>query len=277
VTWYTRYPSVRSTNPAFALLGTLATLAFTAAAPVGAAPSARDELVPTGTLRVAVAISNLGGPFWCGLGADGQPTGVPVDLGKALAAQLGVPVTFVQYQNSGQITDAAASGAWDVTFVPEDAARATKIAFGPIYNAADATYLVRPGSTAQVHADLDHPGIKVVGVANTTTLRGAQRELTHNPDVVGMEKVDDIVAALRAGTIDAFANLRDQLVPLSARIPGSRVLPGAFQQTKTAVAVRLDHPAALAYVSAFVTTAKANGSLRAMFDAHGLHDTPIAP
>ncbi|MGD1067354.1 MAG: transporter substrate-binding domain-containing protein [Vulcanimicrobiaceae bacterium] len=136
---------------------------------------------------------------------------------------------------------------------------------------------MRPGLTAQTHADLDHPGIKVVGVANTTTLRGAQRELTHNPDVVGIEKVDDIVAGLRAGTVDAFANLRDQLVPLSAQIPGSRVLPGAFQQTKTAVAVRLDHPAALAYVSAFVTAAKTNGSLRAMFDAHGLHDTPIAP
>jgi polar amino acid transport system substrate-binding protein len=269
--------TMRRARLALALLGTVATLALAAAAPAAAAPSAREELVPTGTLRVAVAISNLGGPFWCALGADGQPTGVPVDLGKALAVQLGVPVTFVQYQNSGQITDAAATGAWDVTFVPEDAARALKLAFGPIYNVADATYLVRPGSTAQTHADLDHPGIKVVGVANTTTLRGAQRELTHNPDVVGMEKVDDIVAALRAGTIDAFANLRDQLVPLSAQIPGSRVLPGAFQQTKNALALPLGRPAALAYTSAWFAQVKTDGTLRRMFDAHGLHDTPIAP
>ncbi|HTW83871.1 MAG TPA: transporter substrate-binding domain-containing protein [Candidatus Sulfotelmatobacter sp.] len=255
------------------LLAALAALAPPAAQ---AAPTAKDELAPTGTLRVAVAISNLGGPFWSAVGPDGSVTGVPVDLGRALAQRLGVPVTFVKYENSGQITDAAASGAWDVTFVPEDAARAQKMAFGPIYNSADATFLVRPGSTAQSFADLDNPAVKVVAVANTTTLRGAQRALAHNT-VVGVQKVDDIVAGMRAGTIDAFANLRDQLVPLSAQLPGSRVLPGAFQQTKTAVAVPLDHPAALAYVSAFLAQAKTDGTLRRLFDAHGLQAIAIAP
>jgi polar amino acid transport system substrate-binding protein len=36
-------------------------------------------------------------------------------------------------------------------------------------------------------------------------------------------------------------------------LPGSRILDGAFQTTGGAIAVHKDRPAALAYVSAFVT------------------------
>ena len=46
---------------------------------------------------------------------------MPVDLGKAMAEQLGVPVEYVPYTNSGNITDAASTGAWDITFLPQDA------------------------------------------------------------------------------------------------------------------------------------------------------------
>ena len=49
---------------------------------------------------------------------SGGYAGVPVDLGKEMAAQLGVPVEYVVYQNSGQIADAASKGSWDVTFLP---------------------------------------------------------------------------------------------------------------------------------------------------------------
>jgi polar amino acid transport system substrate-binding protein len=238
------------------------------------ADSARDELAPSGHLRVALAISSLGGPFWSAKDAAGKPSGVPVDLGRELGRRLGVPVDYVMYENSGQITDAAAKGEWDVTFVPVDAERAKKLAFGPIYNAADATYIVRPGSTVQTAEQLDVPGMKIAAVANTTTMRGAARVLK-NTTVVGYQSVDEIVTLLGKGEIDAFANLRDQLVPLSARIPGSRVLPGAFQQTKTAIAVPLGRPNALAYAITFLDAAKTDGFLRRSYDDHGLKDTPI--
>ena len=238
------------------------------------ADAARDELAPSGRLRVAIAMSALGGAFWSWKDAAGKPTGIPVDLGAEMARRLGVPVEYVPYENSGQITDAAAKGEWDVTFVPEDAERATKIAFGPIYNVGDATYIVRAGLPVQTAEQLDQPGMKIVAVANTTTMRGAQRSLK-NVTVVGVQSTAEIVAMLRDGRADAFANLRDQLVPLSQQIPGSRVLPGAFQQTKTAIAVPLNKPAALAYATAFMTEAKTGGMLRRMLDAHGLQNTPI--
>jgi polar amino acid transport system substrate-binding protein len=241
---------------------------------IASADDAADQLTSTGRLRVAIAISPLGGPFWSAQDASGKPAGVPVDLGAELARRLGVPVKYVVYQNSGQITDAAANDEWDVTFVPIDAERARKMSFGPIYNAADATFIVRAGSPITTFEQLDQPGVKVAAVADTTTMRGAARALK-NATVVGYQSVDEIIGLLNRGGIDAFANLRDQLVPLASRLPGTRVLPGAFQQTKTAIAVPLGRPDALTYASSFLEDVKKHGFLRRCLDQHGLKDTPI--
>ena len=106
----------------------------------------KGQIAPTGKLRVAIGISAAGGAFWCNRTESGGFAGVPVDLGKEIAAQLGVSVDYVAFQNSGQITDAASKGVWDVTFLPEDPERKTKMSFGPIYEVADATYIVKAGS-----------------------------------------------------------------------------------------------------------------------------------
>src|SRR5580658_8986203 len=92
----------------------------------------KDQIAPTGKLRVAIAISPAGGAFWSTKTESGGYAGVPVDLGKDMAAQLGVPVEYVAFQNSGQITDSAAKPNWDVTFLPKDPERETKMSFGPI-------------------------------------------------------------------------------------------------------------------------------------------------
>src|SRR5712675_24207 len=121
----------------------------------------KDEIAPTGKLRVAIAISPAGGAFWCTKTESGGYAGVPVDLGKAMAAQLGVPVEYVAHNNSGQIVDAVSKGSWDVTFLPKDPEREGKMSFGPIYEVADATYIVKPGSAVTNFATLDQPGVKI--------------------------------------------------------------------------------------------------------------------
>src|ERR1700687_3531181 len=78
----------------------------------------QDEIAPTGKLRVAIAISPAGGAFWSTKSEAGGYGGVPVDLGKEMAAQLGIPVEYVAYPNSGKIVDAVSTGAWDVSFLP---------------------------------------------------------------------------------------------------------------------------------------------------------------
>jgi polar amino acid transport system substrate-binding protein len=233
----------------------------------------KDEIAPTGKLRVAIGISAAGGAYWSTKTENGY-AGVPVDLGKALADQLGLPIEYVTYSNSGQITDAAAKGEWDVSFLPEDPERATKLTFGPIYEVADATYIVKPGSTIANFAALDQAGVKVAAVNNTTTMRGAQAHLK-KATITGYQTFDEIFNLLKNGEVDAFALSRDQLNALAKKIPGSRVLDETFKQTVTAVAVPLNHPLSLGYASKFMTEAKANGLLRKAFDNNGLKDTPL--
>jgi polar amino acid transport system substrate-binding protein len=255
------------------IAGLILGVAVMMAGPVRA-DALKDQIAPTGKLRVAIGISPAGGAYWSTRTETGGYAGVPVDLGKAMADQLGVPVEYVAYPNSGQITDAASTGVWDVTFLPKDPERETKMLFGPIYEVTEATYIVKPGSTITNFQTLDQPGIKVAAVNNTTTMRGAMAHLKH-AKVTGYQTYDEIFGLLKNGQIDAFALSRGQLEAMAKKIPGTRVLDETFKQTVTAVAVPLGHPLALAFAVKFMTEAKTNGVLRKAFDNNGLKDTPL--
>jgi polar amino acid transport system substrate-binding protein len=265
------YPVSDQSLPRIA--GSILGLSVMMAMPAGADPL-RDEIAASGKLRVAIAISPAGGAFWSTKSAAGAYAGVPVDLGKEMAAQLGLPVEYVVYQNSGQIVDAVSKGAWDVTFLPKDGERETKMSFGPIYEVADATYIVKAGSSATNFQTLDQPGVKVAAVNNTTTMRGAIAHLK-NAKVTGYQTYDEIFGLLKNGEVDAFALSRDQLNAMAKKIPGTRVLDETFKQTVTAVAVPPNHPLALAFVTKFMTDATSNGELRKAYDNNGLKDAPI--
>ena len=77
--------------------------------------------------------------------------GVTVDLLRGFADTLGLPLDLQVYDNSGQVTEAVASGACDVAFMPHDAERAKKVDFGPAYFFIESTYLVPAGSTHPKH------------------------------------------------------------------------------------------------------------------------------
>ena len=248
-------------------------LSVAMAMPAGA-DALRDEIAPTGRLRVAIAISPAGGAFWSTKNEAGGYAGVPVALGKEMAAQLGVSVEYVAHQNSGQIVDAASKGSWDVTFLPKDPEREGRMSFGPIYEVTDATYIVKAGSPATDFATLDQPGVKVAAVNNTTTMRGAIAHLK-NAKVTGYQTYDEIFALLKNGEVDAFALSRGQLNAMAKKIPGTRVLDETFKQTVTAVAVPPNHPLALAFAAKFMTEVTGNGVLRKAYDDNGLKDHPI--
>jgi len=263
--------SDRSSLPRMA--GLILGVAVMMAGPASADPL-KDEIAPTGKLRIAIAISPAGGAFWSTRNDAGGYAGVPVDLGKEMAAQLGVPVEYVAYPNSGKIVEAVSTGAWDVSFLPKYAEREARMSFGPIYEVADATYIVKAGSMATNFATLDLPGVKVAAVNATTTMRGAIAHLKH-AKVTGYQTYDEIFTLLKNGEIDAFALSRDQLNAMASKIPGTRVLDETFKKTVTAVAVPLNHPLALAFATKFMSEATTNGTLRKAYDNNGLRGNPI--
>jgi polar amino acid transport system substrate-binding protein len=234
------------------------------------------ELAPTGKLRVAIAIGPSPSALFTVRDVSGRPRGVPVTLGIALAKKLGVPVEFVEYLASGEITENADKGVWDVTFMPYDAERARKVEPGPAYHMLQSTYLVASGSAIKNIAEIDRSGIRVAGVDNTATFRAARASLK-SATTIPVRGVDDAVEMMRTGQVDAIGLSRESLSGLVSKLPGARILDGGFLNSVTAVWVPKGKPAALAYVSEFVEEAKASGLVRRAFDDIGLKDAVVAP
>src|SRR6185312_14125782 len=104
-------------------------------------PDDLKELAPTGALRGGVVIAPAASAFFAIKDAQGAPHGVTVDLLRFFAERTKLPLDMALYDNSGQVTDAVANGTCDVGFMPQDAARAARVAFGPPYTMIESTYL----------------------------------------------------------------------------------------------------------------------------------------
>ena len=102
------------------------------------------------------------------------------------------------FPNSGECTEAVATGAVDVAFMPVDPVRAAQVAFGAAYYLLESTYLVSAASGIGTLAEVDRAGVRVVGIADTTTIRASARTLTHTAPVP-IRGVDEAIAMLAGG------------------------------------------------------------------------------
>ena len=251
-------------------------MAVAAAAVAGDVTTARRELASTGRLRVGLVSAPKATVFFVVKDAEGKPSGVTADLGHELARTLDVSSEFFVAHNSGAVTDALEKGLIDVAFLPVDDERRGRVEFGPAYVQFESTCLVLGSSDFRTVSDLDRPGVRVGGEANSTTIRAAARVLK-SATVVAVPSVGEAIAMLRTGQIDAFALGRNTLVPYQAEIPGSRILDGYLHTTAIAIAVPKNRPAALAHVRVFLEEAKTSGLIRRTFDKAGLRSTAVAP
>ena len=234
------------------------------------------ELAPTGKLRGGVVVSPAPSAFFAIRDGQGEVKGVTVDLVRAFAATLGLPLDLQIYENSGQVTDAVASGACDLAFMPRDAAREAKVDFGPAYYFISSTYLVPAGSTIRSIDEVNRPGVRIVAISNTTTARSARRTAP-NAAVEEVPSVDLMTEMAATARGDAFALSQDSFIGLLPKLPGARVLRGHFQQTGIAIAVPKGRPAAHRLASELLENAKRSGLVRRALDAAGFTDGEVAP
>ena len=187
---------------AVALFGLMLVLSI-GARPAPAADNLMKELVPTGRLRVGVAYGSSSTPILVAKDAAGDVRGVPRDLGAALAKALGVPIEVVAMATTGELTEACSAGAIDVGFMPVDDERRKRLDFSPPYFVIESTYLAAGPSDIKTIADVDRPEITVVGIAGSTTMRAAGRNLKA-AKIVSAKSVDEAMAMMKAGTVQAF-------------------------------------------------------------------------
>jgi polar amino acid transport system substrate-binding protein len=235
-------------------------------------PALRDELAPTGTLRVALNLSN--NLLTSSAPADGEPSGIAPDLGRELARRLGVPLAFVRYPGPGDLVDAVSTGAWDIGLVGADPLRAGEIIFTPAYLEIEATYIVPADSPIQAVEEVDRPGNRIAVPEKTAYdmyLRGALKHATlHHA-----RGADATYQMFVREKLDAMAGLKVQLVDAQAKRPGTRVLDGRFTAIQQAIGTPIQRTAAAAYLREFVADIK-SGLVAQLIAQYGVQGVAVA-
>jgi polar amino acid transport system substrate-binding protein len=236
--------------------------------------TARAELAPNGTLRVALNMSNF--LLTATDPVTGAPCGLAADLGCELGARLGVPVEIIPYPNPGVLADAASTGVWDVGFIGAEPQRAHAIDFTAAYVEIEATYLVPPGSPITSIAEVDRPGIRIAAPARSAYELYLSRSLQH-AELVRFAGADATFQHFVADKLDALAGLRPRLVTDKDHLPGSRTLDGNFTAVQQAAGTPKGRPAGAAYLRAFIEDIKATGLVARTIAKHNVRGLTVAP
>lgn len=226
----------------------------------------RAEIAPAGALRVALNRANFLLVKHASTGGDAA--GVAADLGREMAAALGLPIQVVGYDSPGAIADDAARNVWDVGFIGADPARTAEIVFSEPYVEIEATYLVPAGSPLRAQDDVDRPGVRIA-VARATAYDHALKRQLKAATIVHAEGLEGSFRLFADERLDALAGLRVRLEDDQARLPGSRVLDGCCAPIQQAVAVPRGRPAAAAWLAGFVRAARRE-RVGALIAAHGV-------
>jgi polar amino acid transport system substrate-binding protein len=235
------------------------------------------DIAPTGTLRVAIAVGPAPSTFWATRDpATGEPRGVTVDLAKAAAEKLHVPLRLVEYPNSGEIAAASDKDAWDISFMPADAEREKFVDQGPAYVIYASGYLVRAGSDIRTLADVDHDGTRVGCIEGTATSRTLAKTLKH-ASLTAFPQASVAAERVGKGEIDALSMGVEALEDLAKKLPGTRVLDGFVQSTGVVITVPKNRPATREWAAHFVEEAKTDGTVRHAFDDNGFANVKVAP
>jgi polar amino acid transport system substrate-binding protein len=236
------------------------------------APALRAEFAPTGTLRVALNLSNF--LLVNSAPDDGEPIGIAPDIGREIARRVGVPVAFVRYPSPGDLAAAVSSGAWDVGLIGADPLRAAEITFTPAYLEIEASYLVHGDSPLTTIADVDRPGVRIAVGDKTAYDMYLRRTLQH----ATLQRAKGLEASYQlfvGEQLDALAGLRPRLLADQARLPGSRVLDGSFTSVQQAIGVPIARAAAAAWLVGFVADVK-SGLVAQLIARHGVRGVSVA-
>jgi polar amino acid transport system substrate-binding protein len=247
------------------------------AGPLKADAEGVRDIAPTGSLRVAVAVGPAASAFWATRDpVTGKPRGVTVELAKAAANRLRVPLELVEYPSSDEIAAAGSKDAWDISFMPAEARREQFVDQGPAYVAYTSSYLVRAGSDIGSVADVDRTGMRVGCIEGTSTSRTVAKALTH-ATLTKFAKPEAAMELIGNGQLDALAMGTEAVEDLSRKLPGTRVLDELVQSTGVVVVVPKGRAAAREWGTHFLQDSKADGTVRRALDSGGYADAKVAP
>ena len=233
-----------------------------------------SQLAPKGELRAALIASN---PVLVTRGADGGLGGVSVELARALAAKLNVPVRLVPYENPARYNESLGKDEWDVGFAARDPSRAEYLAFSDVFMEVDNGYVGRPGLLLKTSEEVDRPGVRVA-VAQGSAPDGYLTRTLKNVEIVrvpgGLVPAREVLATASA---DVYGENVHLAYRIAADLPGATVLEGRFNLVQMSIAVPKAKAAMLPVVNDFIRDAKSSGSIAQSIVRAALRGVRTAP
>jgi polar amino acid transport system substrate-binding protein len=227
-------------------------------------------MAPTGKLRVGLY---RGSPTSILPGENGaEARGVGYELGRALAAHLGVPFEPVIFAKNADVLAAIKTGSVDILFTNATAERARDMDFSETFLRVEQGCLVPAGSRIAGLAEVDAKGVRI-GVSAGSTSEKVVPEKLKNAQVVVVPTLARAVEMLKSGELDAFATNKAILYELSDQVPGSKVLAGAWGYENYAAGMPKGRAEALPALNHFLREEQRSGKVREAVEHAGLRGT----
>jgi polar amino acid transport system substrate-binding protein len=185
------------------------------------------DLAPSGVLRAAL---NLNNPVLV-QGTTDAPRGVTVDIGREVAARLGVPVEFRCFAGARDSFTATAAGQADICFLAIEPARAAEIAFTAPYVLIEGVYAVPGRSPLTSAGQVDSPGVRI-GVKEGSAYDLFLSRTLRNATVV---RGDEGTEVFLARQLEAAAGVREPMTEFVAAHPGCRLIEDRFMEIPQAL------------------------------------------
>jgi polar amino acid transport system substrate-binding protein len=240
-----------------------------------AQPAINSEIAPTGKLRVAM---NAQTAVLLQRTADGKVIdGVGFEVGKFIADKLGVPFELVPYSNSNAFIQSYGKGEWDLGIGARTLLVADKAEFILDVLLSDYLFIAAPGREFADAGSVDRPGVKIGVGTNSSSDQFLSRTLK-SAEIVRLPVGGQSVEALRNGQVDVWAASASNIQQVAAKLPGAKIVPGAFTSDRTMVILPKGRSsAAQAKVTEIVNEAKKAGVVRKALEQTGMKGIRAAP
>jgi polar amino acid transport system substrate-binding protein len=234
----------------------------------------KSEIAPAGKLRVAM---NAQTAVLLQRTPDGKITGgVGLELAKFIAKKLEAVLELAAYPDSNTYTQSFGKGEWDIVFAVRTPLVAEKADFIVDILSNDYFFVAAPGREFADAARVDRAGVKIgVGLNSSSdqflskTLKSA--ELVR---LTGGRSIE----ALKSGQVDVWAASASNIEQVADRLPGAKIVPGAFTSDRTMVILPKGRSsAAQAKVVEIVNEAKKTDVIRKALEQTGVKGVRAAP
>jgi polar amino acid transport system substrate-binding protein len=205
-----------------------------------------------------------------------KSVGVGLELGRELAARLGIPYEPVVFPKNADVLDAIKAGKVDTVFTNASPARAKEMNFGPPYLDIELGYLVPSNGRITAITGVDVAGRRIGVTAGSSSEAVLSKDLK-NAEVVRAETIEIAIGMLASGGLDAFATNKATLFEMSEKLSGSRVLEGSWGLERHAIAIPKGREKGLDFIRDFTREAKANGFVQGAIQRSGLRGAVVAP